>query len=114
MQASNAKRDDTMTGSITAKPGTPEYQRQFEKQALGAADSILRLWFVRVVCGAYAALFLLQPIQTFDLNVSWADWAQWFFYSIGVILIGIECGSVALFAKSFLLRYGLSGAKRKS
>ncbi len=113
MRESKAEPSDTMTGPITAKPGTAEYQQQFDKQALGAADSILRFRFVRVVCGLAAILFLTQPIQTFEFNVSWSDWISWFLFLIGTTLVGIDLGSVALFRKSFFLRYMMSGVNRK-
>lgn len=103
-------RDDTITGPITAPPGTPEYQEQFEKQALGAADSVLRLWFVRVACGLFAIPAFYESVETFGESKNLFEAV---FFSTFLILMGLECASIALFRKSFWLRYGLSGAKRR-
>ncbi len=99
-----------MTGPITAKPGTDEYQEQFDKQALGAADSILRLWFVRVACGLFSVLYLYFAIDTFGESNTWIEACFFFVY---MIFFGVELGSVALFGRSFFLRYMMSGVNRK-
>ena len=97
---------------ITARPGTSEYDAQFEKQAQSAADGVLRHWFIRVPCAVFAlgnvaaiieSIFVsAQPILSLIWSIVW------------MTLLTIECGSIALGRKSFYFRFCLSGVPFRS
>jgi hypothetical protein len=94
---------------IAAQPGTPEYQRQFEHQALTAADLTLRMGIVRIACGLLGFLFLGATIAGITDAVD--DWKQsW--YPVYCALAAVELLSVAIRGKSVYLRFLLSGVRR--
>ena len=101
---------DNGTDRITATPGTDEYDRQFRRQALHAADAALALWFVRVPCGVVALLTILLLLSLWfsspdvDFNL--------LFMSLYLSLAAIELGNVALRGRSCYLRFILSGVKQ--
>ncbi|HUT93198.1 MAG TPA: hypothetical protein VMY37_27285 [Thermoguttaceae bacterium] len=97
---------------ITAKPGTPEHQRQFDRQALRAADAALRLGIVRVGCGVVAlAMFAMMFASAMDMP----DHGPWTHVSTLVfsLVLFVETAHVALRGRSVFLRFLLSGAKRR-
>jgi hypothetical protein len=108
-----APRGSYMAGSsfsnqgtrITVPPGTQEYQRQFEGQALAAADGSLRMGIVRIACGFLALVSgFLCVAPAID-----GDWLAPFYFALPTV----ELGSVAIRGKSICLRFLLSGVRRK-
>lgn len=96
---------------ITAPPGTPDYQKQFEKQALSAADSALRLGLVRFFCGALAVLYTIAAV--FFVVESTSGWLIEVIQGIMLIPIIIELGRVAITGKSLYIRFCLSGVGKQ-
>ena len=102
---SNANQSDTR---ITARPGTPEYQRQFEQQVLASADLTLRMGIVRVACGLLGLLFAFAAIVTVADGASREQMCR--HLAIWTPL-AIELLSVAIRGKSMCLRLLLSGVQ---
>jgi hypothetical protein len=50
---------------ITAKPGTPEYQKQFERQSRSAFDSFLQLWIMRSFSAFLGVLCFIMSVVLF-------------------------------------------------
>jgi hypothetical protein len=95
---------------ITARPGTPEYQRQFEQQALAAADASLRLPFVRIICGVFAiASGMAVILSLIDSSLTWKSCLENLLVSTP---LAVELGLVAFVGKSLYLRFMLSGVRR--
>jgi len=95
---------------VPATPGTDDYNRQFRRQALRAADAALALWIVRIPCGVFALLTVLFILVLWfdspnvDLNL--------LLMSLYLSSGAIELGNVAFFGRSCYLRFILSGVKR--
>ena len=80
---------DDSVQRITARPGTAEFDAQFEQQALSAADGIFRHWFIRIPCAVFALgnvtaiidsiFFSEQPTLRFILSL------------FGGVVIGLIC-----------------------
>ncbi len=95
---------------ITASPGTPEYQQQFNQQALAAADASLRLPLVRIICGVFAIACVIMAVHSlFDLSLTWTS-------RLGDLLcftpLAVEVALVAFVGRSLYLRFLLSGVRR--
>lgn len=97
---------------IAAKPGTPEYQRQFDRQALRAADAALRLGIVRVGCGAVAlAMFVMMFMSAMDMR-DHGGWTRVWMLVFSFVFF-VETAHVALRGSSVFLRFVLSSVSRK-
>jgi hypothetical protein len=104
-----ATRREGTYRSITARPGTDEYDCQFHDQALRAADAALRLWIVRIPCGLFAltgvAFLVALWIDGSASGVNLRGLTLW------TSLAVLELANVALRGKLFYFRFLLSGAK---
>jgi hypothetical protein len=105
---------EPIEGRITAQPGTPEYQRQFEQQALAAADASLRLGLVRIACGVFAVMFGALAVDAvvdavLDFSVRWTGRLV---YAACLASLVVELARIALVARSRYLRFLLSGIHR--
>jgi hypothetical protein len=95
---------------ITAAPGTDEYDRQFRRQALHAADGALALWIVRIPCGVFA---LWSVVMLFMLWFHWPDGdlrslLEDLYLALCGIWCAIEFGTVALRGRSLYFQSLLS------
>jgi hypothetical protein len=97
---------------ITARPGTPEYQRQFNQQALAAADAALRMWTVRVPCGLFAVMSVCLAFS-FAAHFRQSPLEHGLMV-IELLTVALETGSVALRGKSLYFRWLLSGVRREA
>ena len=100
--------------SVTAPPGTPEYQQQFERQTLAAADLTLRVRIVRIACGLFGLLFLAVTIIGVTEAIS--DWNRLRVsacLAVGFAIATVEFFSVAIRGKLMYLRFLLSGIRRE-
>ena len=93
---------------IAARPGTAEYESQFHRQALAAADSALRLGIVRAACGFFGLLFLAGGIV--EVAEGTCDWDSFAFLLRAIITVDLL--NVALRGKSMWFRLLLSGVRR--
>ena len=111
MHKTKAASTESTGDRIEAEPGTAEYNRQFRRQALQAADASLSLWVVRIPCGLFALSMAVYLVAGWR-DASLADMSGLLFTFYLAFAI-VECGGVALRGKSMYLRFMLSGVNRK-
>jgi hypothetical protein len=105
---------DNQEARITAPPGTPEYQRQLEQQALAAAGSMLRSGIVRIACGIFGLIFLINTIAAVeDAKNDWRRLWNAAFLTAFSMAAAVELLSVAIRGKSVYLSVLLSGIHRQ-
>lgn len=88
---------------ITAHLGTPEYEEQFRRQSLAAAQAALKMWIVRIPCGILAAYLPFAIVDAWVCGTQ--GWLSLLTGTLYLLLATFELASIAFFGRSTWLRF---------